>query len=82
MEAHGHAPGRKAMLELAQQATLSTRPHKSEAKSLQDLCEEWAAKAEAISRTGEVNIPTGKGFEKALGSRQRAGTRQARAGTG
>lgn len=53
IESHGHAPGRKAMLELAQQATLSTRPHKSEAKSLKDLCEEWAAKAEAISRTGE-----------------------------
>lgn len=66
VEAHGHAPGRKAMLELAQQATLSTRPHKSEAKSLQDLCEEWAAKAEALSRTGEVNIPTGEDLKKHL----------------
>lgn len=65
-EAHGHAPGRKAMLELAQQATLATRPHKSEAKSLKDLCEEWAAKAEAISRTGEVNIPTGEDLKKHL----------------
>lgn len=74
-EAHGHAPGRKAMLELAQQATLSTRPHKSEAKSLKDLCEEWAAKAEAISRTGEVNIPTGEDLKKHL----EAASEQARA---
>jgi conjugative relaxase-like TrwC/TraI family protein len=66
VEAHGHAPGRKAMLELAQQATLATRPHKGEAKSLKDLCEEWAAKAEAISRTGEVNIPTGEDLKKHL----------------
>lgn len=66
IESHGHAPGRKAMLELAQQATLATRPHKSEAKSLKDLCEEWAAKAEAISRTGEVNIPTGEDLKKHL----------------
>ena len=75
VEAHGHAPGRKAMLELAQQATLSTRPHKSEAKSLRDLCEEWAAKAEAISRTGEVNIPTGEDLKKHL----EAASEQARA---
>lgn len=75
VEAHGHAPGRKAMLELAQQATLATRPHKSEAKSLQDLCEEWANKAEAISRTGEVNIPTGEDLKKHL----EAASEQARA---
>lgn len=75
IETHGHAPGRKAMLELAQQATLSTRPHKSEAKSLKDLCEEWAAKAEAISRTGEVNIPTGEDLKKHL----EAASEQARA---
>lgn len=75
LEAHGHAPGRKAMLELAQQATLATRPHKSEAKSLKDLCEEWAAKAEAISRTGEVNIPTGEDLKKHL----EAASEQARA---
>lgn len=66
VETHGHAPGRKAMLELAQQATLATRPHKSEAKSLKNLCEEWAAKAETISRTGEVNIPTGEDLKKHL----------------
>lgn len=75
IESHGHAPGRKAMLELAQQATLATRPHKGEAKSLQDLCEEWAAKAEAISRTGEVNIPTGEDLKKHL----EAASEQARA---
>lgn len=75
VETHGHAPGRKAMLELAQQATLATRPHKSEAKSLKNLCEEWAAKAEAISRTGEVNIPTGEGLKKHL----EAASEQARA---
>lgn len=75
IESHGHAPGRKAMLELAQQATLATRPHKSEAKSLKDLCEEWAAKAEAISRTGEVNIPTGEDLKKHL----EAASEQARA---
>lgn len=75
VETHGYAPGRKAMLELAQQATLATRPHKSEAKSLKDLCEEWAAKAEAISRTGEVNIPTGEDLKKHL----EAASEQARA---
>lgn len=75
IESHGHAPGRKAMLELAQQATLATRPHKSEAKSLKDLCEEWAAKAETISRTGEVNIPTGEDLKKHL----EAASEQARA---
>lgn len=75
VEAHGHAPGRKAMLELAQQATLATRPHKSEAKSLKDLCEEWTAKAEALSRTGEVNIPTGEDLKKHL----EAASEQARA---
>lgn len=75
IESHGHAPGRKAMLELAQQATLSTRPHKSEAKSLKDLCEEWAAKAEALSRTGEVNIPTGEDLKNHL----EAASEQARA---
>ena len=75
VEAHGHAPGRKAMLELAQQATLATRPHKSEAKSLKDLCEEWAAKAEAISRTGKVNIPTGEDLKQHL----EAASEQARA---
>lgn len=78
VETHGHAPGRKAMLELAQQATLSTRPHKSEAKSLKDLCEEWAAKAEALSRTGEVNIPTGEDLKKHLetASEQARATRE------
>ncbi|WP_303988000.1 MobF family relaxase [Rothia mucilaginosa] len=75
VETHGHAPGRKAMLELAQQATLATRPHKSEAKSLKNLCEEWAAKAETISRTGEVNIPTGEDLKKHL----EAASEQARA---
>ena len=75
IESHGHAPGRKAMLELAQQATLATRPHKSEAKSLKDLCEEWTAKAEALSRTGEVNIPTGEDLKKHL----EAASEQARA---
>lgn len=75
IESHGHAPGRKAMLELAQQATLATRPHKSEAKSLKDLCEEWAAKAEAISRGGEVNIPTGEDLKTHL----EAASKQARA---
>lgn len=78
VEAHGHAPGRKAMLELAQQATLATRPHKSEAKSLKNLCEEWAAKAETISRTGEVNIPTGEDLKQHLenASKQARTTRE------
>lgn len=78
VETHGHAPGRKAMLELAQQATLSTRPHKSEAKSLKNLCEEWAAKAEALSRTGEVNIPTGEDLKQHLenASKQARTTRE------
>lgn len=78
VEAHGHAPGRKAMLELAQQATLATRPHKSEAKSLKNLCEEWAAQAETISRTGEVNIPTGEDLKQHLenASKQARTTRE------
>lgn len=73
IESHGHAPGRKAMLELAQQATLSTRPHKSEAKSLKDLHEQWVSQAQSVS--GEVIIPT----ESELREYLEAASEQARA---
>jgi conjugative relaxase-like TrwC/TraI family protein len=73
MEHHGHAPGRKAMLELAQQATLATRPHKGEAKSLKDLHEQWVSQAQSVS--GEAIIPT----ESELREHLQAASVQARA---
>lgn len=72
VERHGHAPGRKAMLELAQQATLATRPHKGEAKSLKDLHEQWVSQAQSAS--GEVIIPT----ESELREHLQAASEQAR----
>jgi conjugative relaxase-like TrwC/TraI family protein len=38
---HGHAPSQKTMHELAQQATLATRPDKAEAQSLARLRGQW-----------------------------------------
>lgn len=73
VERHGHAPGRKALLELAQQATLATRPHKGEAKSLKDLHEQWISQAQSVS--GEVIIPT----ESELREHLQAASKQARA---
>lgn len=72
VERHGHAPGCKAMLELAQQATLATRPHKGEAKSLKDLHEQWVSQAQSVS--GEVIIPT----ESELREHLQAASEQAR----
>lgn len=72
VDRHGHAPGRKAMLELAQQATLATRPHKGEAKSLKDLHEQWVSQAQSAS--GEVIIPT----ESELREHLQAASEQAR----
>lgn len=40
-EKHGHAPSAKTMHELAQQATLATRPDKQEAQSLAQLRGSW-----------------------------------------
>lgn len=40
-EDHGHAPNSKQMIDLAQQATLTTRPVKKEARQLSVLVAEW-----------------------------------------
>jgi len=44
---HGRAPNMKARVQLAQQATLDTRPAKAHARSLSDLRAEWHAQASA-----------------------------------
>jgi len=44
---HGRAPDMKARVQLAQQATLDTRPAKAHARSLSDLRAEWHAQAAA-----------------------------------
>ena len=47
---------KKQLIKLAQQATLATRPAKSEARSLEDLHTEWVAAAHALSEHG-VHVP-------------------------
>ena len=53
---NGYAPSEKQLIKLAQQATLATRPAKSEARSLEDLHTEWVAAAHALSEHG-VHVP-------------------------
>lgn len=53
---NGYEPSEKQLIKLAQQATLATRPAKSEARSLEDLHTEWVAAAHAISEHG-VQVP-------------------------
>ncbi|MDT9648886.1 hypothetical protein, partial [Campylobacter jejuni] len=51
---HGYAPNEKQRLQLAQQATLATRPEKKEARRLSDLVSDWQGE---YSR--DVGIPVG-----------------------
>lgn len=51
---HGYAPNEKQRLQLAQQATLATRPKKKEARRLSDLVSDWQGE---YSR--DVGIPVG-----------------------
>ena len=53
---NGYKPSEKQLIKLAQQATLATRPAKSEARSLEDLHTEWVAAAHALSEHG-VHVP-------------------------
>ena len=53
---NGYGPSEKQLIKLAQQATLATRPAKSEARSLEDLHTEWVAQAHALSDHG-VHVP-------------------------
>ncbi|WP_238693532.1 MobF family relaxase [Rothia sp. HSID18069] len=53
---NGYEPSEKQLIKLAQQATLATRPAKSEARSLEDLHTEWVAAAHALSDHG-VHVP-------------------------
>ena len=53
---NGYGPSEKQLIKLAQQATLATRPAKSEARSLEDLHTEWVAAAHALSEHG-VHVP-------------------------
>ena len=53
---NGYEPSEKQLIKLAQQATLATRPAKSEARSLEDLHTEWVAAAHALSEHG-VQVP-------------------------
>ena len=53
---NGYDPSEKQLIKLAQQATLATRPAKSEARSLEDLHTEWVAAAHALSEHG-VHVP-------------------------
>lgn len=45
---HGHAPTAKQRNALAQQATLATRPAKEDVTSLQELNQQWRARAQQI----------------------------------
>ena len=53
---NGYEPSEKQLIKLAQQATLATRPAKSEARSLEDLHTEWVAAAHTLSEHG-VHVP-------------------------
>lgn len=53
---NGYEPSEKQLIKLAQQATLATRPAKSEVRSLEDLHTEWVAAAHALSEHG-VHVP-------------------------
>lgn len=53
---NGYEPSEKQLIKLAQQATLATRPAKSEARSLEDLHTDWVAAAHALSEYG-VHVP-------------------------
>lgn len=56
VEAHGYAPNEKQLIQLAQQATLATRPAKDGVHSLEELHAEWVAQAHALREQG-VDLP-------------------------
>ena len=56
VEEHGYAPSEKQLIQLAQQATLETRPAKDGVHSLEELHAEWVAQAHALREQG-VDLP-------------------------
>lgn len=56
VEEHGYAPNEKQLIQLAQQATLATRPAKDGVHSLEELHAEWVAQAHALREHG-VDLP-------------------------
>lgn len=56
VEEHGYAPSEKQLIQLAQQATLATRPAKEGVHSLEELHAEWVAQAHALQEQG-VDLP-------------------------
>lgn len=56
VEEHGYAPTEKQLIQLAQQATLATRPAKDGVHSLEELHAEWVAQAHALREQG-VDLP-------------------------
>lgn len=56
VEAHGCAPSEKQLIQLAQQATLATRPAKDGVHSLEELHAEWVAQAHVLREQG-VDLP-------------------------
>lgn len=56
VEEHGYAPSEKQLIQLAQQATLATRPAKDGVHSLKELHAEWVAQAHALREQG-VDLP-------------------------
>lgn len=56
VEEHGYAPNEKQLIQLAQQATLATRPAKDGVHSLEELHAEWVAQAHALREQG-VDLP-------------------------
>lgn len=56
VEAHGYAPSEKQLIQLAQQATLATRPAKEGVHSLEELHAEWVAQAHVLREQG-VDLP-------------------------
>ena len=56
VEEHGCAPSEKQLIQLAQQATLATRPAKEGVHSLEELHAEWVAQAHALREQG-VDLP-------------------------
>lgn len=56
VEEHGYAPSEKQLIQLAQQATLATRPAKDGVHSLEELHAEWVAQTHALREQG-VDLP-------------------------
>lgn len=56
VEEHGYAPSEKQLIQLAQQATLATRPAKEGVHSLEELHAEWVAQANVLREQG-VDLP-------------------------